>query len=175
MSRALPLLSALLVSACAPAATGVGVQGTVVTSGPPGAWDAGPDLVWAAPGVQVVAGWDQPVFFVDNGWWWWNDGGWMWWGPGGWAWAQPPLALRTHIRDPWRFRGWGAPGQLAASPRWYTYDRWFAGSRRWSPAIRDHRGGWRAPPAARSWSAPSRAGWSGGWGSRGATIRNHRR
>jgi hypothetical protein len=36
----------------------------------------GPDLVAVEPGVEVVAGYDYPVFFVDGLYWLWWDGFW---------------------------------------------------------------------------------------------------
>ncbi len=166
--------ASLVLSACIPVASDVGVSGTMVdpaTSMAP--WDDG-ELAWAAPGVQVYAGWDQPMFFVDNRWWAWDNGAWMGWGPGGWAWSQPPIVLSTQIRDPWRYRGWGAPGQS----RWAGRG-WAGGDAR----VRDHRNGTAPVGRQRDSWGPARgggmrtspgAGWSSGR-SGGSVIRDHRR
>ena len=37
---------------------------------------AGPDLVYVEPGLEVVAGYDFPVFFVDGAYWLWWGGFW---------------------------------------------------------------------------------------------------
>jgi hypothetical protein len=169
MSRkVLAALTSLGLAACAPIAGDVGVGGTVVT-GPVSAWND-PNRMWAAPGVQVYTGWNDPMFLVDNSWWWWNNGAWMWWGPSGWMWSQPPVVLSTSVRDPWRFRGWGTQW---AGPRG-------------GGVVRDHRG-WSAPasaapgnrPVGRQWN-PSRSNggvWTSprGWGGGGPSIRDHRR
>jgi len=122
---------------------------------------------WVAPGVQVVDGWQDPVFFADNGYWWWSDNGWMSWDGRGWMWGQPPVVLSTGIRDPWRYRGWngGRGGQPIVRDH-----------RGGGPIVRDHRttAGWSRPTVQRApgnWSRPV-----GGGGMRGgAVIRDHRR
>jgi hypothetical protein len=35
-----------------------------------------PDLVTVSPGVQVVADYDEPVFYTDGFYWRYTDGGW---------------------------------------------------------------------------------------------------
>ncbi len=171
--------------ACAPLATDVAVVS-------PGVGVAG-GAQWVAPGVQVVGGWQDPVFFADNGYWYWTDNGWMTWGGNGWMWGQPPVVLATGIRDPWRYRGWNGPwrgGQVGVR----DHRRWNGGG----PIVRDHRanrgGGWNRPPVQSSpgWNrAPVQrsSGWnrppvqrspvmsrpSGGGFRGGAVIRNHRR
>lgn len=57
-------------------------------------------LMWAAPGVQVVAGADQPLFVVDDAYWLWRDGAWMTWRTVGWQGASPPLSLAGLQRVP---------------------------------------------------------------------------
>lgn len=55
-----------------------------------------PDLVTVSPGVQVIADYDEPIFY-SNGYYWWNtDGGWYRssYYTGGWTVvAQPPAAV----------------------------------------------------------------------------------
>ncbi|MCE9575841.1 MAG: hypothetical protein K8W52_22010 [Deltaproteobacteria bacterium] len=55
------------------------------------AYATGPELAYVEPGVEVVAGWDTPVFFVDDAFWFWDGGLWYrsayWGGP------------RVYVRD----------------------------------------------------------------------------
>lgn len=124
-------------AACAPIATDVAV------ATPATAFDT--TTGWAAPGVQLVDGWDDTVFWADNGYWWWGDDGWMTWGVSGWRWAQPPLVLTSGIWEPWRYRTW---------------------------RVRDHRWSGRNgrvwTGADRRWSQPRWNTRSGSWGGRGA-------
>jgi len=113
------LLSALtataLVSGCAGT---VGYRASVSSQGP--------DLVYAAPGVQVIADYDEPIFYSDS-FYWRYDGG-MWYRSrsysNGWiVYATPPRAVLRIER-----------------PREYVHYRpqgWVA--RRDRPVVRDHR------------------------------------
>lgn len=54
-----------------------------------------PDLAYVAPGVSVIADYDEPIFY-SNGYYWWNyDGGWYRSSDytGGWIYATPPRAV----------------------------------------------------------------------------------
>ncbi len=91
----------LLVGGCAGT---VGYSGTVETSAP--------DLVYVSPGVQVIADYDEPIFYSDN-YYWRNDGG-TWYRSrsynAGWVYASPPAAV-IHIDRPqayvhYRPEGW---------------------------------------------------------------------
>ena len=53
------LVAAALSTGCA------GIGYTVTASGDL----VGPDLVYAAPGVMVIADFDQPIFYADNYYW----------------------------------------------------------------------------------------------------------
>lgn len=64
-----------------------------------------PDLVYAAPGVQVVADYDDPVFYSDGFYWRYADG--VWYRStfyyGGWEyWAEPPVVI-TRIHRPYAY------------------------------------------------------------------------
>jgi hypothetical protein len=72
----------------------------------------GPDLVYAAPGVQVIADYDDSIFYADSFYWRFSDGGWYR-SPrynGGWIIATPPMALRRidrpHAFVHYRPAGW---------------------------------------------------------------------
>lgn len=99
---------------------GVAASGCA-TTGSAGYYE--PDLVYVSPGVQVIANYDEPIFYAD-GYYWRNAGG-VWYRSsyyrGGWAYARPPGAILS-INSPHRYRhyrpdGW-APRhhQPAASP-----------------------------------------------------------
>jgi len=64
-----------------------------------------PDLVYAAPGVQVVADYDEPVFFSDGFYWRYDNG--VWYRSsvyyGGWEyWDAPPVYIRR-IHRPYAY------------------------------------------------------------------------
>ncbi|HEX7700219.1 MAG TPA: hypothetical protein VF403_05845 [Kofleriaceae bacterium] len=89
-----------------------------------------PDLVEVSPGVQVVADYDDSVFYSD-GFYWRNDGG-NWYRStyysGGWGYyASPPQAIIT-INEPYRYRNYRPSGY---QPRHQPY--------RQQEPIRDHR------------------------------------
>ncbi|CAN5921865.1 hypothetical protein BH11MYX3_BH11MYX3_19380 [soil metagenome] len=114
------LISTLLLSlaACAGSAT---YRGTAT-------YDS-PDLVYAEPGVQVVADYDEPIFYADN-FYWRNDGG-RWYRSSyynrGWVYANPPQVV-ARIQSPARYRHY--------RPNGYTVRRHDARGR---TVIRDHR------------------------------------
>lgn len=72
---------------------------------------SGPDLVYIEPGVQVIADYDEPIFFA-NDYYWRQDGG-VWYRSnrwnGGWAYASPPQAI-IHIDSPGRYRNYRPAG-----------------------------------------------------------------
>ena len=72
-----------------------------------------PDLVAVSPGVQVIADYDEPIFYSD-GYYWWNYGG-GWYRStnytSGWVEARPTVAI-VHIGEPYRYRNY--------RPRSYT-------------------------------------------------------
>ena len=89
-----------------------------------------PDLVEVSPGVQVVADYDDSVFYSD-GYYWRSDGG-MWYRSNNYAggfeyWASPPQAIIT-INEPYRYRNYRPSGY---QPRHQPY--------RQPEQIRDHR------------------------------------
>jgi hypothetical protein len=88
------------------ASAGVGVNGGVAV--------AQPDLVEVSPGVQVVADYNDSVFYSD-GYYWRNDGG-NWYRStyysGGWGfYASPPYAV-VQIRDPYVYRNYRPTGYV---------------------------------------------------------------
>jgi hypothetical protein len=112
----------------------------------------GPDLVEVSPGVQVIADYDEPIFYSDG--YYWRYGGNAWYRSsyytGGWAYATPPPAIvridRPYTYAHYRPRGWqGHAARPAAPPPRAGWRGNYVAS---SPAPRP-AGGWRgAPPAA---------------------------
>jgi len=104
---------ALLASGCA-----VGYTETYPDNG------YGPDLVYAAPGVQVIADYDEPVFFSD-GLYWRFSGGYWYRSPyynRGWVAARPPAAVLSINRPQgyvhYRPAGWAPRGRPVPPPRY---------------------------------------------------------
>ncbi len=104
--RALMLPGFLVAAALSAGCPGVGY--TVTASG--GAY--GPDLVYAAPGVQVIADFDEPIFYADN--FYWRQQGTVWYRStdyrSGWVYAPPPPSIRGIDRPDryahYRPQGW---------------------------------------------------------------------
>jgi len=77
------------------------------------AYPYGPDLAYVAPGVEVVASSDYPVFFVDGWYWRWDAG--YWYRSAYWdhAWMPAvviPVGIRGIVR-PWSYAHYRpAPG-----------------------------------------------------------------
>lgn len=93
-----------------------------------------PDLVYAAPGVQVIADYDQPIFFAEGAYWWFYGG--LWYRSAsytaGWTYvASPPLAV-VNIRTPYRFVRYRPHGYI-------SHHRPLPSHRIQRPRIRDHR------------------------------------
>jgi hypothetical protein len=57
-------------------ALSAGCAGTVGYSASVSSDGYGPDLVYAAPGVQVIADYDEPIFYADNFYWRFDGGTW---------------------------------------------------------------------------------------------------
>jgi len=90
-----------------------------------------PDLVEVSPGVQVVADYDDSVFYSDGYYWRYDGGGWYRSNnyAGGFVyWNAPPAAVIS-INDPGRYRHYRPSGY---QPRHQPY-------RRPEPIVRDHR------------------------------------
>ena len=139
-----PILIALAVSATAAACTPVAVapvgyyNATVVT----------PDLVSIGGGVQVIADYDEPIFYADNFYWRNYNGAWYRssYHTGGWAYAAPPRAVL----------GINHGAYVRYRPAGYVPRRGYAGYNRGpavrggynrGPAVRDYRGGYNRGPA----------------------------
>lgn len=75
-----------------------------------------PDLVYVSPGVQVIADYDEPIFYSDN--FYWRHHGGVWYRSSyynrGWVYARPPHAVIS-INDPYRYRRYRPAGYVRGS------------------------------------------------------------
>ena len=76
----------------------------------------GPDLVTVSPGVQVIADYDEPIFYSDGFYWRYYGGIWYRsnYYTGGWVYARPPVAV-LRIDRPYAYRAL-SPGGLGRPP-----------------------------------------------------------
>ena len=105
------LLAAASLAGCA--GTEVGYRGTISTG-------YNPDLVYAAPGVQVIADYNEPIFYADNFYWrYYND---RWFRSPrydrGWSYATPPRVI-ARIDNPYRYRYYRPQGYVVRGERTY--------------------------------------------------------
>lgn len=120
----------LLLAAIAAATLAAGCFGTASYSASVSSDSYGPDLVYAAPGVQVIADYDEPIFFADRLYW--RFDGVRWYRSfsytGGWVYATPPAVVlrigRPHDFVHYRPQGW-VDRRARARPQ--------------GPVARDHR------------------------------------
>jgi hypothetical protein len=103
-------------------------RGTVVVS------SGTPDLVYDAPGVQVIADYDEPIFYADGFYWWYVDGYWYRSSAytDGWIYVDTPPVVIVRIHEPHRYRHY--------RPHGYVVRHRPAPSRTIKrPAVREHR------------------------------------
>src|SRR5215831_16163030 len=82
----------------------------------------GPELVAVSPGVQVIADYDEPIFYSDGLYWRYYGG--VWYQStiytGGWVYAAPPPAIvrinRPYAYVHYRPAGWRGRGGPAPAP-----------------------------------------------------------
>src|SRR5678815_3573413 len=97
-----------------------GTYTTTATVGDP----YGPDLVYAAPGVQVIADYNEPIFYSDGYYWRYYGNTWYrsTYYTGGWVYAQPPVAV-LRIDRPYAYRYYRPQGWVGRphhnQPRYY--------------------------------------------------------
>nr|HEX4315964.1 hypothetical protein [Kofleriaceae bacterium] len=108
------LLCSLLLAPLAGLTTVAGGCYAEDTAAYPGDDDGGTDLVEVQPGVEVIADYDEPIFFADD-YYWVNRGG-LWyrsgWYRGGWERAEPSVTVRGIVHPEgyahYRPSGWAA-------------------------------------------------------------------
>jgi len=140
----LPTLCAALY-ACVPAGGEVTYTSTGYVGG--GAYVESPDLVTVQPGVQVIADYDEPVFYTDGFYWRFDNG--VWYRSGnyasGWVYyGAAPARLRV-IDRPYEYRHYRPSGYVVRNRGPY---------RPAEPIVRDHRD-YRAQPAAPAYRPPA--------------------
>jgi len=134
----------------------------------------GPDLVYAAPGVQVIADYNEPIFYSDGLYWRYYGGAWYRssYYTGGWVYARPPVAVMRIDRPTayvhYRPQGWAprpyrgpqpvarpqpAPGGWAGHPAQPAPRAW---SGQPTPQAAP-RPGWNQPAPKRGWTPPAPA------------------
>ena len=145
-------VAAVFVAIVGPAIFASGCAARVYSTPPPTApLPYGPELVYAGPGVQVIADYSEPIFYAD-GFYWRSYGGHWYRSPyytGGWAYYPSPPVVITRIQRPHQYshyRPYGWRGRGAAPP---------------ARAVPQAGGSWRgqattpptryAPPPSRSW------------------------
>jgi hypothetical protein len=94
----------------------IGCAGTATYGGSATVGYASPDvdMAYVSPGVQVIADYDEPIFYTNGYYWryygdtWYRSNSWT----GGWAYSRPPSALlrinRPHAYVHYRPRGYVA-------------------------------------------------------------------
>jgi hypothetical protein len=123
----------------------------------------GPDLVTVSPGVQVIADYDEPIFYSDGFYWRYYGGTWYRssYYTGGWVYARPPVAV-MRIDRPYQYRHY-PPQRWVGHPRaGYAQPRYVAPAPAPTAGFRGtpppaYRGA--PPPAYRG--APPSAGYRG--------------
>jgi hypothetical protein len=117
----------------------------------------GPDLVTVSPGVQVIADYNEPIFYSDGFYWRYYGNTWYrsTYYTGGWVYAQPPVAV-MRIDRPYAYRYYRPQGWVGHShynqPRTYGGPAPTAGYRGTPPPA--YRG---TPPAAYRGAPPAAA------------------
>ena len=147
----LPTLCAALY-ACVPAGgevtytSGTYVQGGGGTYVQSTTYVETPDLVTVQPGVQVIADYDEPVFYTDGFYWRFNDG--VWYRSNnyasGWVYYDAPPARLRVIDRPYEYRHYRPNGYVVRNRGPY---------RPAEPIVRDHRD-YRTQPAAPAYRQP---------------------
>jgi hypothetical protein len=115
-------LAVVLAAVIAPAVLASGCAARVYSAPPPSApLPYGPDLVYAGPGVQVIADYSEPIFFADGFYWRFYGGHWYRssYYTGGWVYySRPPVVIaridRPHAYVHYRPMGWRGRGVAPA-------------------------------------------------------------
>jgi hypothetical protein len=120
----------------------VGASATYTTPAPSGeVYASTPDLVTVSPDVQVVADYDEPVFFSSGFYWRFYDGGWYRSNnyASGWSYYERPPVAVLRIDRPYTYAHYRPAGYVARSRPAY----------RPAPIVREHRETYRPEPVVR--------------------------
>jgi len=95
----------------------IGCAGEATYGGTATATVRTPELVTVSPGVEVIADYDQPIFYTDGFYWRYDNGTWFRsdYYTGGWVYAAPPRAL-YRIDRPYAYRHYRPHGYVARRP-----------------------------------------------------------
>lgn len=151
------ILSAVLFAAAAGGCYTTGEVGYSATySGGGEAYVSQPDLVEVSPGVQVVADYDEPVFYTDGFYWRFYNNGWYRSNnyATGWSYYERPPVAVVRIDRPYAYAHYRPQGYVVRNRARY---------RPIEPVVRDHRQaepvgrgpGYRAEPAVRDHREPA--------------------
>jgi len=128
------VMTALLGAGCA---ARVGYSATVSSDG------YGPDLVYVAPGVQVIADFDEPIFYADGLYWRFYAGTWYRSSQytGGWVYATPPpVVLRIERPHTYvHYRGHGSVKRQKVRDHRGNSGHHEKAKKQKRPKTRDHR------------------------------------
>src|SRR5262245_57439667 len=82
-----------------------GCAGTATYSGSVAYTSTAPDMAYVAPGVRVIADYDEPIFFADGFYWYNADGYWYrsTYYTGGWAFVASPPRVIARIDRPYAY------------------------------------------------------------------------
>ncbi|HEX3474313.1 MAG TPA: hypothetical protein VHT91_04680 [Kofleriaceae bacterium] len=128
--------------------TGPAYSGGAYATTSPDGYATTPDLVTVQPGVQVVADYDQPVFFVDGFYWRFNDGYWYRsnnYYAGWYFYERPPVAV-LRIDRPYAYAHYRPPGYVARANVRYRAPETITRDHRTVQAAPVYRGGPAAAP-----------------------------
>ena len=121
----------LILGFCVAVAAGCGGGGYYRTS--VGVSASTPDLAYVAPGVHVIANYDEPIFYSSGYYWYPYEGGWYRSRTytGGWTYASPPPTV-ARISSPYGYRQYRPSGYVVRNRPVPAY-------RIERPVVRDHR------------------------------------
>ena len=153
----------LLVAFTAMAGCYAETTGGVAYSGTVTATAVEPDLVYVSPGVQVIADYDEPIFYSDGFYWRVDNGVWYRssYYTSGWVYATPPRAV-VSINQPYSYRHYRPAGYVPRNRPVRNNDPYVRDHRRYDPqpqarpynrpepqpVVRDHRTYDPGPPRA---------------------------
>src|ERR1044072_8472102 len=123
MKKLVPILIAAGLAGCAGS-----YRGSVYAT------SSGPDMAYVAPGVRVIADYDEPIFFAD-GFYWYNSNG-YWYrshsDTNGWAYVERPPRAIISINRPYAYAHY-RPNNYVVHRRPVPIHRFER------PVVRDHR------------------------------------
>ncbi len=130
MSKLVPFVLSIALAGCAGSAQ---YRGSVTVT------SSAPDMAYVAPGVRVIADYDEPIFF-SSGYYWYSDNGYWYRSAsytGGWAYVERPPTAIVRITRPSAYVRYRPAGYV-------VHRRPVPVERVQRPVVRDHRAAWRS-------------------------------